>query len=353
MEMPSAKAHIPNGQNLAFEMASVLEDFRGCLNNNPIVLSQYHHEEFLRNRITKNYGCQVESGTELVSFEPDERGVVARLKKHHAHSSNAEEIVWTPYLVGADGGHSVVRKIAGLQDMKSEGPMLETFQLGRVFVAGGRLSFQSILINPHIDGPQFNLGWKLALVLKGLPSQSLLGTYCFERVLVVAAMLQKTNRLTGKITENIKTASPVSFVSDITYRGSRIIVDDYASAGEFVDFYGSGVDGSARAGDRAPDAPGLLTESGEVTTLFDSGVFASNAHTVITFAKEPPQKLLPVPNPGLVRVAIIVPQGSASEKHYRVKERDLKFLVVRPDGVIGALTKGIDGLKTYFRKIFV
>ncbi len=125
-------------------------------------------------------------------------------------------------------------------------------------------------------------------------------------------MLQKTNRLTGKITENIKTASPVSFVSDITYRGSRIIVDDYASAGEFVDFYGSGVDGSARAGDRAPDAPGLLTESGEVTTLFDSGVFASNAHTVITFAKEPPQKLLPVPNPGLVRVAIIVPQGSAS-----------------------------------------
>ncbi|KAF9052492.1 hypothetical protein BDZ89DRAFT_429705 [Hymenopellis radicata] len=506
MRMAPAKVHLPNGQSLVFEMFTALEDLpdrpyvcrvspllRRVIDvflEQPQLLEPGSPREFLRNHIMKNYGCQVELGTELVSFEQDERGVVARLRKHHTDGSNTEEIFWTPYLMGADGGHSIVRKIAGLQflgDMKSEGTavvgdiyvksgadpnfwnmwgdrsttmvslraderkdgrynvmmagvaldtalatssreelirafqhatgatdivfgdlvwlsqfkyvvgrclgvipaylslsvrmgMLETFQSGRVFVGGDACHVHSPAggqgLNTSVQDA-FNLGWKLALVLKGLSPQSLLETYSLERVPVVAAMLQKTKHLTGKILENIKAAAPVSFVSDtelrqfgITYRGSRITVDDYASAEEVVDFYRSGEDGNARAGDRAPDAPGLVTESGEVTTLFNSGIFASNAHTVLAFAKQPPQMQLSVPNPELVKVAIVVPQGSASggfmtggrvfvdsegfiEKHYRVKERDLRFLVVRPDGVIGALTKSTEGLNTYFRKIFV
>lgn len=42
---------------------------------------------------------------------------------------------------------------------------------------------------------QFNLGWKLALVLKGVSPLSLLDTYTEERLPVIAAMLQKSTLL--------------------------------------------------------------------------------------------------------------------------------------------------------------
>lgn len=45
---------------------------------------------------------------------------------------------------------------------------------------------------------QFNLGWKLALIHKGLAPPTLLTTYTSERLPVTAAMLRETTKLTAR-----------------------------------------------------------------------------------------------------------------------------------------------------------
>lgn len=47
----------------------------------------------------------------------------------------------------------------------------------------------------HIHYIQFNLGWKLALVVKGFSPSSLLDTYTEERLPVIQDMLRRTREL--------------------------------------------------------------------------------------------------------------------------------------------------------------
>ncbi|KAF8868701.1 FAD binding domain-containing protein [Mucidula mucida] len=78
-------------------------------------------EAALRDHLEKNHGFNVELGTELVSFEQHDNGVKARLlKMTSSNGEQVEEIFDTPYLVGADGAHSVVRKQLGLSFLGGE-----------------------------------------------------------------------------------------------------------------------------------------------------------------------------------------------------------------------------------------
>jgi 2-polyprenyl-6-methoxyphenol hydroxylase-like FAD-dependent oxidoreductase len=73
-----------------------------------LMINQEHIEAVLRARLA-SYGKSVELGTQLVSFTQDAERMIAQV----THAGKAEEIQ-ARYLVGCDGGHSTVRKGAGI-----------------------------------------------------------------------------------------------------------------------------------------------------------------------------------------------------------------------------------------------
>jgi 2-polyprenyl-6-methoxyphenol hydroxylase-like FAD-dependent oxidoreductase len=95
----------------------------------PLIIPQWRVEEILRNRLAE-YGERVELATELIGFAQNGGGVTAKL----AHSAATEE-VFSRYMVGADGGHSFVRKELGV-DFEGETWKNERMLVGDVRVAG-------------------------------------------------------------------------------------------------------------------------------------------------------------------------------------------------------------------------
>jgi 2-polyprenyl-6-methoxyphenol hydroxylase-like FAD-dependent oxidoreductase len=75
---------------------------------NTWLIPQWRTEEILHEQLTR-HGHAVELGTELTGFQQDDAGVTATLA--HARGTEALRV---EYLVGADGGHSRVRKALGV-----------------------------------------------------------------------------------------------------------------------------------------------------------------------------------------------------------------------------------------------
>lgn len=77
------------------------------------ILPQYDTEDALLGRLTE-LGGTVEFETEVAEFDQDKDSVTARLT-HTDDGTHREEIVHASYLVGCDGGSSMVRKTLGLE----------------------------------------------------------------------------------------------------------------------------------------------------------------------------------------------------------------------------------------------
>ncbi|KAK0466820.1 FAD binding domain-containing protein [Desarmillaria tabescens] len=477
--VPSVIHHLPNGETKTISMARKSEDTPDKPYNNVILLGQDRHEEILREHLVK-FGCEVELGTELVSFEQSADRVVSRVLKT-CDGQTVEETISSRWLVGSEGARSVVRKTLGLTflgetregenmvvgDIKIIKPQLDEFlhfygdmtdktvvirpsedrsankyqfffmghQLDTTIAASGRdaflkefyaisgrtdiefgelvwiFNFRGVTLATnmpnirmvdkygagrafvagdaaHVHSPtggqglnsgiqdSINLAWKLALVDRGLAAPTLLDTYTQERIPVIAAMLNKTTELLNKTFKPGASSydgwqrGPELYQYGINYRGSPIVVDE-AGTPESVDPYRSGEGGELRAGDRAPDAPGLVSSQGEKTRLFD--IFRTSYHTVLIFAgaglevKEILDLLKAYPA-GTVKSVVILPQNDGpavdsssadftltdgedyARKNYNGRHG---VVVVRPDGMIGALVGGVDGLKQYFKGIFL
>lgn len=74
----------------------------------PLMVPQFLTERLLRERLAE-LGGRVEFGCELVGFEQEEDGVIARLV-----SPVGEELVHVVYLIAADGGRSFIRDALGI-----------------------------------------------------------------------------------------------------------------------------------------------------------------------------------------------------------------------------------------------
>jgi hypothetical protein len=104
-------------------------------------------------------------------------------------------------------------------------------------------------------------------VLKGLAPIRFIESYTSERIPVIAAMLNKTTDLLyqslplgGKINFDKFSRSTDLNMLGINYRGSPIVLDERtADDGSVYNAYGN-TEGELNlcAGDRAPDAPGLV-----------------------------------------------------------------------------------------------
>ncbi|KAJ4474865.1 FAD binding domain-containing protein [Lentinula aciculospora] len=273
--------------------------------------------------------------------------------------------------------------------------MVSEFGKGRVFIAGDAAHVHSPTGGQGMNsGVQdaINLGWKLALVSKNLAPSSILTSYTAERVPVIATMLSKTTELFQK---TFQPASAEKMAQGwrrgyelrmfgVNYRKSGITLDEKYTYGqeEVVDPYRSGDDGTVRAGDRAPDAPKLSpvgqTNATTNTTFLD--IFNPAYHTLLVFA-DPNQhnklieKILETAqglpsSKDIIKTVVVLPQTSLSTndpaipsadmvlldtegyayKHYDVAANSQQptVFIVRPDGFIGGLVFGAEGIKKYF-----
>ncbi|EIW81684.1 hypothetical protein CONPUDRAFT_164490 [Coniophora puteana RWD-64-598 SS2] len=258
--------------------------------------------------------------------------------------------------------------------------MADKFGHGRVFVAGDAAHVHSPTggqgLNSGIqDG--FHLAWKIALVAKGLSPLSLLETYTAERLPVIAQMLNLTTALLDKTwgpkqvsADSAWRRSRVMFMLGVNYRTSPIVLDEFSSGVPIVPAYGAEIGGQLVAGDRAPDAPGLV--DGERTVrLFE--LFKPTHHTVMVFtsdvkvAEEIFRSFAVHSNLGIVRIVTIVPAGihptstlvnlrvlvdkdDYAHAHYYAQDSP-RVVIVRPDGVVGAMVAGLSGVQKYFKLI--
>ncbi|KAH8110151.1 FAD binding domain-containing protein [Phellopilus nigrolimitatus] len=282
--------------------------------------------------------------------------------------------------------------------------MAERFHVGRVFIIGDAAHAHSPTggqgLNSSIQD-SFNLAWKLALVVKGHALPALLDSYEVERVPVIAEMLKITTNLFNRVFsidtqqalaraeasaasdpyDDLFTRGRKLFQLDLNYRWSTIVRDErYAAAVENAgDVYG--VEGhDLRAGDRAPDAPGLTTLTAKnslppaapVTRLFD--VFSPSAHTALVFSPRSAGEAQPLLDAlrglqaGLFRKVLILPAGTSHEG-VPFSDVDIVFedaeghvlrgygldsagnaptvILVRPDGMVGAFARSAAGIKDY------
>jgi 2-polyprenyl-6-methoxyphenol hydroxylase-like FAD-dependent oxidoreductase len=94
-----------------------------------LVLAQTETERILRQALEAE-GAAVEWGVKMLAFSQNPSGITATLE----HTDGSLEKVECPYLIGAEGAHSIVRESLGLE---FKGKTLdETFALGDVHVDG-------------------------------------------------------------------------------------------------------------------------------------------------------------------------------------------------------------------------
>ncbi|KIK47456.1 hypothetical protein CY34DRAFT_799419 [Suillus luteus UH-Slu-Lm8-n1] len=276
-------------------------------------------------------------------------------------------------------------KLVWMSDFRANIRMVNKFSEGRVFVAGDAAHIHSPTGGQGLNsGVQdaFNLGWKLALVHKGLADKSLLETYNAERLPVISEMLEVTTTILNRtITSgDLSTGrTPILFMLGINCRFSTIVLDEFVTPveGKPINAYGVLDEGHLEAGDRAPDAPNMLQvgrAEPDVTTLFS--LYRPWYHTTLVFAPSladatPILGALEACDKSVVRSAVVLPASASAtpvaspaadllvdqEGHaysaYLVQADQTKVFVIRPDGVIGAIVHGAEGVKMYFSKIFL
>src|SRR5580704_13307957 len=306
---PKFRTHLGPFSLRAGSLASFRQPTAGVPYPNLWMVPQARTEAILRERL-RTLGGEVEFGKALTTFTQNEHGVEATV-------SNGE-IIQADFMVGADGGHSAVRKTLGLRlwgeaidakpmlvaDVQIEGldrldwhlwpfakggamglcplpntpffqltcraktidggiestvrritgyrvqrvawqsiykpsvRMVDRYRVGRVFLAG-----DAAHVHPPAGGQglntgvqdAFNLGWKLAGVVRGEPD-SLLDTYQAERLPIAAAVLGLSKRLLQK--RSIKRGDATNQLA-LHYRTSPL------SSGVTL--------GSLHPGDRMPD----------------------------------------------------------------------------------------------------
>jgi hypothetical protein len=249
----------------------------------------------------------------------------------------------------------------------------------------GCCKFLIILFPVRSLSLQLNLGWKLSLVYKGLSGPTLLDSYDSERLPVIAEMLNITTdilkRMHGSdsLEQVLHRGNQKLNMLGVNYRWSSIVIDKVTKA-EPVNAYMVLDESILVAGDRAPDAPGLNMVNASVqvaeTRFFD--LFKAAYHTVLVFGPEvgsaediigalssfsrniirnvvvlPQDAVVTEASTVTARADVVVDGAGHAYRAYLTEKGEKKVVVVRPDGVAGAIVRSAEGVKAYLEKIFV
>ena len=226
---------------------------------------------------------------------------------------------------------------------------------------------------------------------KGVSAPSLLETYDTERLPVITEMIARSTAILNQTTSFRPTErrSRIFHQLGVNCRWSPVLVDEQPEA-DSVKTAGPYLDEDPTvlyAGDRAPEAPGLVplvqdstslgektgTSKAETTSLLN--IYGPTHHTILIFAtkSEEAASLLRAAGEypaGLVLTVTVLPKDTSptaavpgadlavvdsegyAHEIYPPVHKGFRVIVVRPDGVVGAIAKGEDGLKRYFKTIF-
>jgi 2-polyprenyl-6-methoxyphenol hydroxylase-like FAD-dependent oxidoreductase len=218
--------------------------------------------------------------------------------------------------------------------------LADRYRAGRVFLAGDAAHVHPPTgaqgLNTSVQDA-YNLGWKLATVLRGAPD-SLLDSYEAERRPVAAAMLGLASKLLQAEARGDGRRGREVHQLDIGYPDSSLALH----VGERID--------SILAGDRAPDAL-VRGAGGQPTRLFE--LFKGPHWTLLGYEAEPD---LVRPRAGL-RIHRIGADGDVHDDQSHFREAYAlgagEYTLIRPDGYIGAIvsTDHLDALGSYLRAV--
>jgi hypothetical protein len=220
----------------------------------------------------------------------------------------------------------------------------------------------------------YNLGWKLALAVKGVAADDLLDSYNAERHPVGAATVERTHQASMSFLQpptdpsEDEKAAVINSMLLINYRGSPIVgpADDSVPP--------SITGGDPQPGDRAPDAKVVEAGTGQERRLFE--LFRGTKHTLLLHADKPDDKdalrrvtelanAVRARRGEYVAVHVILPGSAkpAPKGGPAYLDRDAAFrraygthslYLVRPDKHVGFRSAAIDGaaLNAHLRRIF-
>lgn len=387
----------------------------------PLMIPQFITEAVMRERLAE-LGHHVEFGTAIVDFDQDAGGVRA-----HVTSPNGDMSIDAQFLVGADGGRSVVRgalgvdfpgktlgaraivadvrltgldrdawhqfnegdmerlimvcplagtdlfqiqapiPLTGAPDLSTDGlerliakrtgrtdisvhsvswssayamnaRMADRYRVGRIFLVG-----DSAHIHPPTGGQglntsvqdAYNLGWKIASVLKGAPAK-LLDTYEEERRPIAADVLGLSTRLLERQREQggMQRGGDTHQL-DLNYRESSLSHDQGQRAG------------GPAAGDRMPDAI-LLGAAGQPRRLFD---VLTGPHWTLLMSNSDYRPVAAV-REGL-RIVTVGDGAELRDPSRQLGLADGNCVLIRPDGYIGATFDApkLDQIASYLARV--
>ncbi|KAI6008119.1 hypothetical protein F5J12DRAFT_936607 [Pisolithus orientalis] len=262
--------------------------------------------------------------------------------------------------------------------------LVNKFGVGRIFICGDAAHAHSPAGGQGLNSSvrdALNIAWKIALVYKGLSPASLLDTYTIERLPVITEMLVSSvphDQLLAKVKPNLEHSmrrGEKMYMLGVNYRSSPIVIDDFAptptsGAEATYSAYGDTQEGVLLAGDRAPDAPGLVPvislnrASCSISSGSQSNGMAWSTHQSVRkeFVRRviilpgPPSELdgrveMPSGDDQAIDAEVLVDQAGHAHRGYVVEKQAIK-VVVRPDGVVGAIVRGATGLEQYFEGVF-
>lgn len=230
-----------------------------------------------------------------------------------------------------------VRWASGFQPRTA---LADRFREGRVFLAGDAAHLHSPAggqgLNTSVQDA-YNLGWKLAAVLRGGPDD-LLDSYESERRPVAEDMLGLSTRLLD-----------AGRRGDIR-RGREVRQLDIGYPDSPLNLEGSARVGVLRAGDRAPDAP-VAGAAGQPTRLFQ--LFKGTHWTLLINGEHAFLTRAGLHQYRLGDRADIIDTGNHVRDAYALA--DGECVLVRPDGYIAAITsldaEGISQLEAFLERV--
>ena len=216
-----------------------------------------------------------------------------------------------------------VRSVAWASTYSMNARLADRYRVGRVFLAGDAAHTHPPTggqgLNTSVQD-SYNLGWKLAAVLRGAPD-TLLATYEAERRPIASAMLGLSTRLLDEVKQGTMRRNRASRQLDLGYPESSLALQTRTNAG-------------VQAGDRAPDAP-VCGAAGQPTRLFS--LFRGPHWTLLGCEAD---RAAIAPRPGL-HVHIVGPRGDIVDDGGHVRDAygvsPGDWVLVRPDGYVGAV----------------
>ncbi len=235
----------------------------------------------------------------------------------------------------------VVRSVAWASAYNMNARIADRYRVGRVFLAG-----DAAHIHPPTGGQglntsvqdAYNLGWKIAAVLRGAPDK-LLATYEEERRPIAAEMLGLTTGLLEAARQGSMRRGREVHQLDIGYPQSSLRLEMPPRSGGVL------------AGDRAPDAP-IRGAAGMPARLFN--LFQGPHWTLLGFGVERFSAV--APRAGL-HIHAVGPRGDFTddEGHFRTAYglTPGDWVLVRPDGYVGAIVSSdnVQALEPYLGSV--